>query len=74
MTEPFIHGVEEGDGNGGCGCEGAETQDAEEIFGGSVSFEEGEAIDDVIRQMYSSDLMFGWGIHVLSLILPWTKC
>jgi len=69
MMELFIHVVEEGDGNGGCGCEGAETQDA-----GSVSFEEGEAINDVIRQMYSSDLMFGCGIHVLSLIMSWTNC
>lgn len=32
---------------------------------GSVSFEEGEAIDDAIRHMYSPDLMFGWGIHVV---------
>jgi hypothetical protein len=32
---------------------------------GSVSFEEGEAIDDAIRHMYSPDLRFGWGIHVV---------
>lgn len=32
---------------------------------GSVSFEEREAIDDAIRHMYSPDLKFGWGIHVV---------
>jgi len=34
-----------------------------------VIFEKGEAIDDAIRHMYSSDLMFGWGIHVVQEVM-----